>query len=248
MKIWAAAKVSSKVGAIINPEELKLESYTDRLIALFADVVKRDPQTPHGKFLFVAQRLREKFSALKDPLGASGSEGEVKGEPSHAAQGSGRPESSSNQTPLHLLSEVAMGSSAAPSNCPQQQPIMQQLHPLQPLQAQQALQNQQQQHRPQQPQQPQHPQQSHQQPPHSQQQQAMPGWYDGTSMLGPSQPHDIQGMPQGYIDPNFDLANFDFTAGDTADLSALLMPGGMACDYGYMPPYNGGFPPPNGQF
>jgi hypothetical protein len=206
MKVWTAAKQVKKVGDIINPKDLKIESYTERLVNMFRAIVSRDPQTPHGKFYYVAQRLQEKFSGLKE--GASSSEAEIKPEHNHSSQVLTRPESSSNQTPLDLLSEVAMGSSAAPPGCSQQQPTMQ------PLQSQQA----------------------------------MPGWYENTAMGGPPQPHEMAGMPQGYIDPEFDLTNFDFNMGNHADLSALLMPDGMMFNYGYTQAQNGRFGPQNGQF
>lgn len=108
-------------------------------------------------------------------------------------------QSPANQTPLHLLSEVAMGSSNNAASQQQQT----QAHSRSQQQAQAAL-------------------QAHAQ--HSQQ--AMPNWYPNINAqptaemmgLGAQQPFDI----------NFDFTQFDLGTGSDADLSALFIPDSMA--------------------
>jgi len=134
MKMWVSVTTSGEVGNIIKKEHLKIESYTERLVNMFNAIVSRDAQSPHGKFYFVAKRLQERFAHIK--------EGASRTEQSSEANDASRPstvkpnseprsrQSSQNQTPLHLLSEVAMGSNASTPQQrtqPQQhQPTMQQ--------------------------------------------------------------------------------------------------------------------------
>lgn len=112
MKMWVAVTSSTDVSAIIKKEDLAIETYTERLVAMFNAIVSRDAQSPHGKFFFVAKRLQERFDQIKE--GAAKSEqGESESERQQQSTERTTPQSSTvaNQTPLHLLSEVAMGSS-----------------------------------------------------------------------------------------------------------------------------------------
>jgi hypothetical protein len=146
MKMWVSVTTSGEVGNIIKKEHLQIESYTERLVNMFNAIVSRDAQSPHGKFYFVAKRLEERFAHIK--------EGASRTEHSSEANDASRPstvkptseprsrQTSQNQTPLHLLSEVAMGSNnpstSHQQNQPQQhQPAMQQSQapPQQPLQS-----------------------------------------------------------------------------------------------------------------
>ncbi|KAF2186429.1 hypothetical protein K469DRAFT_706396 [Zopfia rhizophila CBS 207.26] len=139
MKMWVSVSSSGEVGNIIKKEHLGIESYTERLVDMFNAIVSRDAQSPHGKFYFVAKRLQEKFAQIKE--GATKTEStDIKDDPKPPA---GNPtsktrsrQSSANQTPLHLLSEVAMGSSnTTPSSHAQTQPALQaQPPPQQPQQ------------------------------------------------------------------------------------------------------------------
>ncbi|KAL6704461.1 hypothetical protein ACN47E_008205 [Coniothyrium glycines] len=112
MKMWVTVTSSTEVNNIIKAEELAIESYTERLVTMFNAIVSRDAQSPHGKFYFVAKRLQERFAQIKegstkaDQQDADYEPGQM---PSQAQHSSSR-QSSVNQTPLHLLSEVAMGS------------------------------------------------------------------------------------------------------------------------------------------
>jgi hypothetical protein len=137
MKMWVSVTTSGEVGNIIKQEHLQIESYTERLVNMFNAIVSRDAQSPHGKFYFVAKRLQERFAHIKE--GASrteqSSESNDVSRPSTVKPNSGRRsrQSSQNQTPLHLLSEVAMGSN---TSTPQQQSQPQQHQPpMQPSQA-----------------------------------------------------------------------------------------------------------------
>ncbi|KAH7120833.1 hypothetical protein B0J11DRAFT_532686 [Dendryphion nanum] len=122
MKMWVSVTSSGEVGNIIKQEHLGIESYTERLVEMFNAIVTRDAQSPHGKFYFVAKRLQERFAQIKE--GTNKTEVEAREQPRRTVGNSipqqvSRP-SSSNQTPLHLLSEVAMGSGNNASAQPQQ--------------------------------------------------------------------------------------------------------------------------------
>lgn len=139
MKMWVSVSSSGDVGVIFKKEELDIESYTERLVTMFNAIVSRDAQSPHGKFYFVATRLQERFAQIKEgaaKLEQSESNEESARSASHStttARPSSR-QSSQNQTPLHLLSEVAMGSS---NNASSQAPNQQQ--PAVPAQQQQPI-------------------------------------------------------------------------------------------------------------
>jgi hypothetical protein len=131
MKMWVSVTSSNEVSNIIKMEELQIESYTERLVNMFNAIVSRDAQSPHGKFYFVTKRLQERFAQIKEGTAKTGAD--AKDETRRSSKAASKPrskQSSSNQTPLHLLSEVAMGSSSNTGSQASQPPI----------QAQQALQ------------------------------------------------------------------------------------------------------------
>ncbi|KAF2822633.1 hypothetical protein CC86DRAFT_300327 [Ophiobolus disseminans] len=217
MKMWVSVTSSIDVGNIIKKEDLEIEAYTEQLVTMFNAIVSRDAQSPHGKFYFVAKRLQERFAQIK--------EGTTKAEPGESdyesrQQSMGSPrrptrQSSANQTPLHLLSEVAMGSSNVSS--PQQH-----VRARSQQQAQAALQAAQHPH---------HPMQQHQ--PQT--------WYPGPETTAPAL--DMMGNPQGNFDLNFDFTQFDLGTGSDADLSALFIPDAAMWSYPTTDPnlqsYNG---------
>ncbi|CAO2649911.1 Nn.00g012030.m01.CDS01 [Neocucurbitaria sp. VM-36] len=124
MKMWVSVTSSGDVGSVIKKEDLQIETYTERLVTMFNAIVSRDAQSPHGKFYFVAKRLQERFAQIKE--GAT-KENQPDGDYESSQAGSQGPKpssrqsSSANQTPLHLLSEVAMGSSNTPNSQSQSQ-------------------------------------------------------------------------------------------------------------------------------
>ena len=202
MKMWVSVTSSGEVGDFINKDHLQIETYTERLVAMFNAIVSRDAQSPHGKFYFVAKRLQERFAHIKE--GASKAEQTSEGvneSRSSTAKSNPKPrsrQSSQNQTPLHLLSEVAMGSSNPTATQASSQPQQQQ---------------------------PQAQMQQTQGPPQAQ----MQGWYPG--MSGQQLAPDINGLPQGNFDPNFDFTQFDLSTGSDADLSALFIPDSMLWNF-----------------
>jgi hypothetical protein len=127
MKMWVSVTSAGEVGNIIKKEHLGIESYTEKLVNMFNAIVSRDAQSPHGKFYFVAKRLQERFAQIKegtqrtDTSDARDDQRRSETKPSNK-----RPRQTSvNQTPLHLLSEVAMGSSSStPSTNQTQQSTM----------------------------------------------------------------------------------------------------------------------------
>ncbi|CAN9135900.1 hypothetical protein CUC08_Gglean003025 [Alternaria sp. MG1] len=202
MKMWVSVTSSGEVGSIIKKEDLEIEAYTEQLVSMFNAIVSRDAQSPHGKFYFVAKRLQERFAHIKE-----GASSDHQTETDHesarnASQQPSRPstrQEPANQTPLHLLSEVAMGSSNNAASQQQQT----QAHSRSQQQAQAAL-------------------QAHAQ--HSQQ--AMPNWYP--NMNAQPTPEMMGFGPQQPFDINFDFTQFDLGTGSDADLSALFIPDSMA--------------------
>jgi hypothetical protein len=148
MKMWVAVE-STSVGNTITNVDLQIEHYTNSLLKMFEDIVSRDNQSPHGKFFYVAKRLQEKFAHIKKGTKESATgPGTCKDEqqtpadsskPTHALGARARTRTA-DQTPLHLLSEVAMGNNnpAHPSR-PQPQlmqpPVAHQQDPSQHLMA-----------------------------------------------------------------------------------------------------------------
>jgi hypothetical protein len=121
MKMWVIVTSSKEVKNIIKQEDLRIETLTEQLVVMFNAIISRDAQSPHGKFYFVAKRLQERFVQIKEGA-AKTDEGENDYDSTRHSNDTPKPlsrQSSANQTPLHLLSEVAMGSSNATS--PQQQ-------------------------------------------------------------------------------------------------------------------------------
>lgn len=208
MKMWVSVTSSTEVSSIIKKEDLEIESYTERLVAMFNAIVSRDAQSPHGKFYFVAKRLQERFAQIKEGA-ARADQPDAEYESSQTATPGPNPpsrQSSNNQTPLHLLSEVAMGSS---NSTPSQQQSQSRSRSQQ--QAQAAL-------------------QAHAQ--HTQHP-VQPSWYPGMSAQTP----DMVGLQQPNFDLNFDFTQFDLGTGSDADLTALFIPDSMAI-WSYPPDTN----------
>ncbi|KAF1952930.1 hypothetical protein CC80DRAFT_518546 [Byssothecium circinans] len=213
MKMWVSVTTSGEVGNIIKKEHLQIETYTERLVNMFYAIVSRDAQSPHGKFYFVAKRLQDRFTHIKEGASRTEHSSEVTNDSrSTTAKASPKRPSSQTQSPLHLLSEAAMGSSSTLTTHAQSpsQPLQQQL-------AQAAAMHQQSQG----------PQQ---------QQQPVQGWYPG---MPPQQPQstgatDASGVPYGVWDPNFDFTQFDLSTGSDADLSALFIPDSMMWSFAPM--------------
>ncbi|KAF2852513.1 hypothetical protein T440DRAFT_392138 [Plenodomus tracheiphilus IPT5] len=207
MKMWVSVTSSGEVSSIIKKEDLEIESYTERLCTMFNAIVSRDAQSPHGKFFFVAKRLQERFAQIKEGS-SKADQSDADFDSTHATGNPGRKsasrQSSVNQTPLHLLSEVAMGSSNSNSVTPQHKQQAQaqaQADSRSQQQAQAAL-------------------QAHAQ--HDQQSMQQQNWYPGMP-----QSTDIMGYLPPTFDMNFDFTAFDLGTGSDADLSAMFLPDSM---------------------
>lgn len=205
MKMWVSVTSSKEVSSIIKKEDLQIETYTEQLVAMFNAIVARDAQSPHGKFYFVAKRLQERFVHIKEGTKATdqGESDYTSRRQSEEAQRRSSRQSSNNQTPLHLLSEVAMGSTNTPSSQQQQQQQNQALARSQ-AQAQAAL-----------------------QAAHRAQQPMQQNWYPGIAAQNP----DPMAIPQANFDLNFDFTQFDLGTGSDADLSALFIPDAVMWSY-----------------
>lgn len=166
---------------------------------MFNAIVSRDAQSPHGKFYFVAKRLQERFTQIKEgsnKTDQSDTDFETTQTPNQGLISTSH-QSSINQTPLHLLSEVAMGSTTTTVSHQQAQT---QAHSHSQQQAQAAL-------------------QAHA---NHNQQVLQQNWYAGMSAPTP----DLMSF-QPQFDINFDFTAFDLGMGSDADLSALFIPDSM---------------------
>ncbi|KAK5122581.1 hypothetical protein LTR85_003844 [Meristemomyces frigidus] len=108
----AVCTPNSELGKMMKPEDLRAEYYIDSLIALFGAVTKDvEDFRPHPKILRILGLLREWFGKHKEHVAAQlvrGGEGQQGGHVKQEQQ-QDRGGQSYNQTPLHLLSQVATG-------------------------------------------------------------------------------------------------------------------------------------------
>jgi hypothetical protein len=124
MKLYISATTPGEIANVINEKDLRIEENIARLEAQFQRVVERDRLSPHTKFLYVIQRLGERFKNIKrrqqekDKPQPSKLKQEQRRSPSNAPtrpRSDSRPSSASGVTQaqgLQLLSEVAVNNSA----------------------------------------------------------------------------------------------------------------------------------------
>ncbi|KAK3725860.1 hypothetical protein LTR37_000008 [Vermiconidia calcicola] len=93
----AVCTPNSELGKMMSPETLRVEYYIDGLITMFSYVAKDDEFTPHPKILRILNVLRDWFGVHKKNAAAQ-RRGEQQPSPEKEQY---------NQTPLHLLSQVA---------------------------------------------------------------------------------------------------------------------------------------------
>ncbi|KAF2840991.1 hypothetical protein M501DRAFT_1002083 [Patellaria atrata CBS 101060] len=120
MKLWVAVTTPGEIGLVIKKEDLRLEYFFEALLRLFQQMVDKDSNCPHAKFLFISRMLKERFVQLKSPEGAR-EERSIRQqaiETQEILQRQSTGGAGTQQSPLHLLSEVAMGSSPNASNLP----------------------------------------------------------------------------------------------------------------------------------
>lgn len=100
---------------IIKKDELYVESYLAKLQQRFQDIMDRDSQIPHAKFLFVVQRLNERYmTILRDVEKRQTKRSLHVPPPAKMLKSDGPPPSQAGG--LHLLSEVAMGGTPGAQN------------------------------------------------------------------------------------------------------------------------------------
>src|ERR1700760_1820191 len=120
IKLYISATTPGEIASVINEKDLRIEESLANLEGAFQRVVDRDSLCPHTKFLYVIQRLGDRFNNIKRrqqekayPL-PSKLKQEQHRSPSSAStrpRSNSRPASASGipQTQgLHLLSEVAV--------------------------------------------------------------------------------------------------------------------------------------------
>ena len=108
----AVCTPNSELGKMMKPEDLRVEFYLDSLIGLFGYVAKEEEFRPHPKILRILNVLREWFGKHKDSVAK-----QKRGEQPPSAISTQQPQQREgapsgqrfNQTPLHLLSQVATG-------------------------------------------------------------------------------------------------------------------------------------------
>jgi hypothetical protein len=65
IKLYISATTPGEIGSVINGKDLHLEESIDSLEAAFQKIVDRDILTPHTKFLYVIQRLGDRYNTIK---------------------------------------------------------------------------------------------------------------------------------------------------------------------------------------
>jgi hypothetical protein len=102
----AVSTPNSELGKMMKPEDLRVEYYVDSLINLFSYVAKEEEFRPHPKVLRILSVLRDWFEKHKETVAA-----QQRGEqlPQPTTQPQQQDKGPYNQTPLHLLSQVATG-------------------------------------------------------------------------------------------------------------------------------------------
>lgn len=109
----AVCTPNSELGKMMKPHDLRVDYYVDRLIALFRSVAKESEDfRPRPKILRILSILKEWFSNHKDHV-AAGQRSETPGQ--GLGQESQQDRAQYNQTPLHLLSQVATGNQQSQS-------------------------------------------------------------------------------------------------------------------------------------
>lgn len=149
IKLYIAATGPGDIAAIIKRDELHIEQYLERLQSLFQTIMDKDKLSPHSKFLWVIQRLVERYQGIKGRTSKSTgihtpllSCSDLKQAP--------KPAQTANQAPgLQMLSQVATSNNPEQNEDPRNQPSQNQQQ-AQPQQGQQGWyppqQQQQQQH------------------------------------------------------------------------------------------------------
>jgi hypothetical protein len=65
IKLYIAATGPGDIASIIKRDELHIEQYLERLQSLFQTIMDKDKLSPHSKFLWVIQRLVERYHGIK---------------------------------------------------------------------------------------------------------------------------------------------------------------------------------------
>ncbi|KAI7506931.1 hypothetical protein KC347_g7274 [Hortaea werneckii] len=115
----AVCTPNSELGKMMRPEDLRVEYYIDGLIALFRQVTgEGEASRPHPKILKILGTLKEWFEKHKElltgvPTKAEGTDQQQQPPPQqtqqHSHQNMNQVDDHQQQTPLHLLSQVATG-------------------------------------------------------------------------------------------------------------------------------------------
>ncbi|KAK0624715.1 hypothetical protein B0T17DRAFT_492981 [Bombardia bombarda] len=118
---FAASSPKSELGKVINKDNMKVEQHLERLLEKFQATAAEDKSRPAVKFLFVLVMLRQWFQKQSQNGGPPGTCSEVGPGPGSGSQpsssqcsgGMSTDYSTTANTPLQLLSEIATNNSAA---------------------------------------------------------------------------------------------------------------------------------------
>jgi hypothetical protein len=124
IKLYIAANSPGEIASVIKKEDLNVEQYLDRLQRVFKRMMDQDGLSPHVKFLWVIERLQERWQGIKNGksnICRSGGKSTPLSEsrvPSSSTAGTRAEEKGIQDLPaqgLHLLSEAAMSGNHDPS-------------------------------------------------------------------------------------------------------------------------------------
>jgi len=124
IKLYLAATTPGEIQNIINEKDLHLDEYMAGLEQSFKSIMERDRLSPHTKFLYVIQRLNERYKNIKRRQAAKKEGIELNDTNCTTTQqanlpGPGNSANSANRIGgLQILSEVAVGSGS--NGSPQQ--------------------------------------------------------------------------------------------------------------------------------
>ncbi|KAF2274393.1 uncharacterized protein EI97DRAFT_127762 [Westerdykella ornata] len=86
-KFWALVARSRTIGALFRHEDVQLDEYIKKMLAMFKQVVLRDRSSPHSKFYFIVKLLQQRMNPNEGRTTAMAT--------------------ATNQNRLHVLSEAA---------------------------------------------------------------------------------------------------------------------------------------------
>lgn len=105
----AVCTPKSELGKMIQPDDLRVDHYLDQFISLLKRLSAANEEfRPHPKMLFISNILKDWFQRHKEGVEAQ-KRGESPGKQQSSQPNKQQENPQTHQTPLHLLSQVAIG-------------------------------------------------------------------------------------------------------------------------------------------